>query len=48
MFTVLILAHAGPVPHIHPHEAPLVVALVLVLGVAAALLHGKRRAPPES
>lgn len=37
------LAHPGRVPHIHPHEAPLIVALVLVLGVAVAAIRALAR-----
>jgi hypothetical protein len=35
-------AHPGGVPHVHPHGAPLALALVLGLVVAATLVFRKR------
>ncbi len=38
------LAHTGSVPHAHPHEAPAVIALVLIV-LALATLAARTRNP---
>jgi hypothetical protein len=39
----LVLAHAGDVPHLHPHETGLAIGLVLALIAGGVLALPKRR-----
>ena len=44
-YTITLLAlHSGVVPHVHPHEAPAAVALVLALIAAGTFALRKRSA----
>ena len=38
MFPTLFILHAGSLPHVHPHEAPVLLGLVLLLLAAGAAL----------
>jgi hypothetical protein len=45
MAALLMLAHAGSVPHVHPHAAPLIVALALLAALGFAMRALARRSP---
>jgi hypothetical protein len=37
------VGHGGPIPHVHPHTAPLVMVLLLTAAVVVARVVGRRR-----